>query len=513
VTTQVLAEPEEAQSERPPKAPRAAAPRAWLSMLSLRSRVSLLVMVAVGLTVALVSIISYFAVSTQITNNLDSTLFSQARSISTTGLAGSGPSGMDSPTGTLVLNIAGLHGALLCDDGSALLPPKLVETNSQEILNAAMPAPYSSQELAVATGSLSSSIRTASFDGGTYRVVAVPDQQLTAETGVGYALVLATSMSNTEWTLHLLSLVFFLVGLAGIIMAGFAGLAVAKTALRPVNRLTVATEYIARTGDLRRIQVTGTDELARLTTSFNTMLEALARSHDHQRRLVADAGHELRTPLTSMRTNLDLLSQAMAQAEQEPDRPRLSAQDRTELMTDVRAQMEELSLLISDLVELSRDEHPSHSIEQLDLADVVERAIERVQRRAPNLHYDLRLEPWYLNGEPAALERAVTNLLDNAAKWSPPGGTVTVRLVGGALEVADQGPGIDEADLAHVFERFYRSPEARTMPGSGLGLAIVRQVAENHGGRVAAARAPGTGGKPGGALLGVWLPGSAQPPQ
>jgi two-component system sensor histidine kinase MprB len=290
--------------------------------------------------------------------------------------------------------------------------------------------------------------------------------------------------------------------LAGIAIAGIAGFLVGRAALRPVERLTVATEYIARTGDLRRIEVTGNDELARLTTSFNTMLLALARSQEYQRRLVADAGHELRTPLTSIRTNLDLLTQAMA----EPDNPRLSAQDRVDLMNDVRAQMEELSLLISDLVELSRDERPAHAVEQIDFAEVAERAVQRVQRRASSLTYDVHLTPWYLQGDPAALERAVTNLLDNAAKWSPPGGTVTVSLHEGALQVSDQGPGIADEDLPHIFERFYRSPEARTMPGSGLGLAIVRQVAENHGGRVAAARAPG-----GGALLGVWLPGVAGP--
>ncbi|HEV2638418.1 MAG TPA: HAMP domain-containing sensor histidine kinase [Actinocrinis sp.] len=506
-----------ASSSPPPKGRRSfsAAVQNRISSLSLRSRVSLLVMAAVGLTVALISVISYMAIRSQITNNLDNRLFTQAESVAGTTLGNANDNnGMGTSAGTLILNIAGLRGALLAENGRSLQPPTQTP-QGQPLPDATIPYPFSADEIAVASGTESSSVRTAVIDGTSYRIVAVPDAQMNRAAGgtSGYALLLATSMADTEWTLNLLSLVFSLIGLAGIIMAGIAGLAVAKTALRPVNRLTVATEYIAQTGDLRRIEVTGTDELARLTVSFNTMLEALARSQDHQRRLVADAGHELRTPLTSMRTNLDLLAQAMAQAEQEPDRPRLSAQDRAELMGDVRAQMEELSVLISDLVELSRDEHPSHQVELLDLAEVIGRAVERVQRRAPDLHYDLRLEPWYLPGDPAALERAVTNLLDNAAKFSPPAGTVSVRLSGGALEVADQGPGIDEADLTHVFERFYRSPEARTMPGSGLGLAIVRQVAENHGGRVAAARAPGTADRPGGALLGVWLPGSAQPPQ
>ena len=181
----------------------------------------------------------------------------------------------------------------------------------------------------------------------------------------------------------------------------------------------------------------------------------------------------------------------------------ISDADRAELIGDVRAQMEELSVLVGDLVELSRDAKPQAAPEPVNLGDVVRQAVDRVRRRAPHLKFDIQLQPWYLEGDPATLERAVTNLLDNAAKWSPEEGTVTVRLSDGLLQVADQGPGIAEEDLPHVFERFYRSTEARTMPGSGLGLAIVRQAAENHGGRVAAARAPS-----GGALLGLWLPGS-----
>jgi two-component system sensor histidine kinase MprB len=181
--------------------------------------------------------------------------------------------------------------------------------------------------------------------------------------------------------------------------------------------------------------------------------------------------------LTSLRTNLDLLTQADRQGG-------LSATSRAELLDDVRFQIEELTTLIGDLTELAREEPGRLALEQVDLADVTERAVERVRRRASSLHFDTRVEPWTVTGEPAALERAVTNLLDNAAKWSPPLGVVTVRLVDGTLMVADQGRGIDKSDLPHVFDRFYRSPESRTLPGSGLGLSIVRQVAERHGGTV-----------------------------
>jgi two-component system, OmpR family, sensor histidine kinase MprB len=207
------------------------------------------------------------------------------------------------------------------------------------------------------------------------------------------------------------------------------------------------------------------------------MLTAVSASRDRQRRLVADAGHELRTPLTSLRTNLDLLLQADASGG-------LDAGARAELLDDVRAQIEEMSTLVGDLVELARDEPLRHVVEQVDLAEVVERAVVRARRRGSNLTFAVDTEPWWVVGESASLERAVTNLLDNAVKWSPAGGTVRIRLNHGTLTVDDEGPGIAPEDRDHVFERFYRSQESRSMPGSGLGLSIVRQVIERHSGSV-----------------------------
>ncbi|NUT94671.1 MAG: HAMP domain-containing histidine kinase, partial [Saccharothrix sp.] len=287
------------------------------------------------------------------------------------------------------------------------------------------------------------------------------------------------------------------------LVAAAAGTAVARTGLRPVQRLTEATERVALTGDLRPIPVTGDDELARLTQRFNAMLGAVADSQERQRRLVADAGHELRTPLTSMRTNLELLL-----ASERPDAPTLSDEDKSEIHADVRAQLDELTTLIGDLVELAREDAPQVVHEPVDLVEVVERALDRARRRAAaDVTFDVRLQPWALLGDSSALERAVLNLLDNAVKFSPSGGTVRLELrqVGDgsvALEVADSGPGIADADLPHVFERFYRSSEARTLPGSGLGLAIVKQAAERHGGAAYAGRAP-----EGGALFTLRLPG------
>ncbi|HTJ70808.1 MAG TPA: HAMP domain-containing sensor histidine kinase [Actinospica sp.] len=491
-----------ARSRRPRLAPRGPALRRLFTYHTFRSRITMLVVAAVGLSVALGALISYIALSRTINHNVDNDLKQRTSVLLSTNLAGLTVQrpGLDSTGSTVALTIAGLKMSIVSGDGSSIGPTPTpingVVTNDA--------APVGTPETAVARGDLDYSLRTVNVNGELYRVYAIPDTPLHGAVEGTFipqdtAIVVAVSMASTENTLNTLATVSLIVGLIGIALASAAGFAIGRAALRPVEELSNATEYIARTGDLRSLPVVGDDELAQLTRNFNTMLEALARSQEHQKRLVADAGHELRTPLTSMRTNHDLLAQVMAK----PDDDRLPAEERVALMNDVRAQMEELSVLISDLVELSRDEQPSHGIERLDLRDIVDRATERVQRRAPALTYDLQLSPWYLDGDPAALERMITNLMDNAAKFSPEAGTVTVTLADGLLQVADQGPGIAEKDLAHVFERFYRSPEARATPGSGLGLAIVRQIAEYHGGRVAAARAPG-----GGALLGVWLPGS-----
>jgi two-component system sensor histidine kinase MprB len=316
------------------------------------------------------------------------------------------------------------------------------------------------------------------------------------------ALVIAQPLQPTKDLLANLAVVLVVIGGVGIALAALAGTAVARGSLRPVLRLTQATERVARTGDLRPIPVSGDDELARLTLSFNAMLGAVAVAQEHQRQLVTDAGHELRTPLTSLRTNLELLLAADA-----PDSPSLPEKDRADIQADLRAQVDELTQLIGDLVELAREDAARIVWEPVDLGEVVEQALDRAKRRAGDIHFDVVVQHWRLIGDPISLERAVLNLLDNAIKFSPPGGTVRIR-VGptgdgfAVLEVADQGPGIKDEDLPRVFDRFYRSTEARTLPGSGLGLAIVKQAALRHGGEVLAGHALG-----GGALFTMRLPG------
>jgi len=305
----------------------------------------------------------------------------------------------------------------------------------------------------------------------------------TTATGAGDVLQVARPLDEVDDTLGTLRVGLGVIVLLGIAAAlGLARLAT-RAAVRPVTELTDAAEHVARTRDLtRRIEREGDDELSRLAGAFNTMLEALDDSQRAQRRLVADASHELRTPLTSLRTNLEVLG-----------RGGLGASDHARLRADVIAQLEELTLLVADLVDLAREEEPVAEREALRLDELVSAAVERAGRHAPDVRFVADLEPCVVDGVRSRLDRAVANLLDNAAKYGAPGGTVEVTLRDGELTVRDHGPGIADEDLPFVFDRFYRAPAARGRPGSGLGLAIVRQAAEAHGGSVHADRAPDGG--------------------
>lgn len=448
---------------------------------SLASRVTLLTTLAVGLAVSVVAFAAYATVRTQTVGALDDSLLSRAHQAATTNT-------LDALAQERIPSWA-----LGAADVKIIFVSALTNPATWHSVDTSDSFGVGEHEVAVARGIEKTSARTVWSNGDRWRMVAV-------NAGSGQALVLAQSLESTDRMLDRLGLVMLLFGVAGMITAGLAGWAVARNGLRPVRRLTAAVEDIARTQRLEPIPIEGSDEVARLASAFNEMLRALSASQHRQRQLVADAGHELRTPLTSLRTNLDLLVQADARAG-------LSAENRAELLDDVRAQIGEMTTLIGDLVELARDEPHAPTVEPVELTAVLEQAIARVRRRA-DVEFDVRSSPWWVVGEPAALERAITNLLDNAAKWSPPGEVVLVTLVDGTLMVADRGPGIAAHDLPHVFERFYRSAESRGMPGSGLGLSIVRSVAERHGGIVRAGTGPGGG-------AGFWLsiPGSASPPE
>jgi two-component system sensor histidine kinase MprB len=448
---------------------------------SLASRVTLLSTLAVGFAVSIVAFAAYATVRTQAVGALDESLRTRAYAATRTDTL-EALARQQIPSwalGAANLNIIFID--------VATNPPGLIGFGTSTSFSVGQ------RELDVARGRQHSSARTVWSKGQRWRMVAV-------SAGDGEALVLAQSMESTDRMLDRLGLVMLLFGVAGMVTAGLAGWAVARNGLRPVRRLTAAVEDIARTQRLDPIPIEGSDEVARLAQSFNEMLHALSASQHRQRQLVADAGHELRTPLTSLRTNLDLLVQADASSG-------LSPESRAELLEDVRAQIGEMTTLIGDLVELARDEPVSPTVEPVELTAVLGQAVARVRRRA-DVEFVVRTSPWWVTGDADALERAITNLLDNAAKWSPEGGVVTVTLDQGTLMVADQGPGISPRDLPHVFDRFYRSAESRGMPGSGLGLSIVRSIAERHGGGVRAGSGPG-----GGAAFWLSIPGQPAPPE
>jgi two-component system sensor histidine kinase MprB len=442
----------------PPGPPLPDEPR-WHYRRSLASRVILMTTMAVCFAVALVSLGAYVTVKMSLEDSLDSSLLERAHRASTS-ITLAQLTNEQIPT--WATGAGDVHIYFVRDNG---------ELGTVDEGHPRATLPIDEHEIAVAEHRSDQSIRTVRMSGSDFRVVAVPYGSSP------YALVLAQNMTSQERVLKRLGAVMLLFGLAGVIGATAAGWAVARNGLRPVRRLTRNVERIARTEDLQPLPVEGDDEVARLATAFNDMLVAVSASRDRQRRLVADASHELRTPLTSLRTNLDLLLQADAAGG-------LDDAARAELLEDVRGQLEEMSTLVGDLVELARDEPLRAVVEQVDLAEVVDRAVARARRRGTGLTFDVATEPWWVTGESASLERAVTNLLDNAVKWSPAGGTVRIRLNRGTLTVDDQGPGIAPDDREHVFERFYRSEESRSMPGSGLGLSIVRQVIERHAGNV-----------------------------
>ncbi|MET7427291.1 HAMP domain-containing sensor histidine kinase [Dactylosporangium sp. NPDC005555] len=334
----------------------------------------------------------------------------------------------------------------------------------------------------VAAGQQAQHQEEVELDGRSYLMLTVP-----AGRGGG-AVQVAVDQGPANRTLTVFGLLMAAGCVVGTGGAAALGRTVARAGLVPVQQLTKAVEDVAVTMDLNRpVPIHGVDEIARLGQSVNTMLAAIDAARRSQRALVEDAGHELRTPLTSIRTNIELL----LAVERQPDLAhRLPPEERAKLLRDLEAQVGELAALTTELVELAREETAREPAEDVELTDVVGAAVDRVRIRVPSVTFGTDLRPVIVHGRPNELERMLVNVLDNAAKWSPPGGVVHTLLTTDedwcVLRITDEGPGIDADDLPHVFDRFYRAPAARGMPGSGLGLAIVAQTAAQHGGTVTA---------------------------
>jgi two-component system sensor histidine kinase MprB len=311
-----------------------------------------------------------------------------------------------------------------------------------------------------------------------------PYRMLATTTPDGDTIRVARSVASNNHVLSTLDFRLLLIAIAGTLVAALAAWLIARRIVRPVEQLTGAAEHVAQTQDLSaHIDVERGDELGRLAESFNTMLGALQMSRDQQQRLVMDASHELRTPLTALRTNMEVLQRASNATDEERD----------QLLSDAQLELTELTDLVAELVDLATDVRAEEPLQQVELGELVEQVAQRYERRTGRTINFSAHDAATVNVRVSALDRAISNLLDNACKFSPVDAAVDVRVDGATIEVADRGPGISAEDHAHVFDRFYRAPASRALPGSGLGLSIVQQIAALHGGTVELDARPGGG--------------------
>ncbi len=434
--------------------------------MKLRTRIALVAAIAVALGVVLISGAAYLSARRELRSEIDESLIE--RTLVIQGLADDprGIIGLDGPI-RLPLGLIGGRGPafdtvyyqVTLPTGDVLIPQGQVSLPAVE-------------DIAPDQVVLSDE----RVDGIHVRMIAFTSESL----GV---VQIARPLTEVDGTLAGLAVALFTFGSIGVLLAAVAGLLVARSALKPIDDLAEAAEHVAETQDLAaRIEVRTNDEVGRLALNFNAMLSALEESRTQQQRLVRDAGHELRTPLTALRTNIELLGRTK----------NLSDDQRSELITAAEAEVKDLSVLVGEVVDLASDRYTEEPVEELFLDDIVELSIERAARRT-TLEIDLASERSPVRGRSVALARAIDNLLDNALKWGADGERIEVTVSDGHGSVRDHGPGIDEVDLGHVFDRFYRSASARSMPGSGLGLSIVKQIVEAHGGEVFAEPAHGGG--------------------
>jgi two-component system, OmpR family, sensor histidine kinase MprB len=439
--------------------------------MTLRTRLTLVAAGVVAVVVALACATTYFVMRHELQAQLDGSLHKTAL-----GVERSGQLGGEDYSGNRI-EVIDNQGRILAKSGGSPFRPD-------------------SRAVAVASGTAQSFYQDIMVHGFHLREFVAP----AADNSLGLideAVIVVRNLQETDRALQRLRLILILVSLGAILAAAIAGAVVSGATLAPVRRLTAAAERIAETGEpSERVPEGGHDELAALGASFNTMLAALEVSLETQRRFVADASHELRTPLTSLQTNIDVLRGDIE----------LDPVQRRRLLDDLHRESQEMRSLIGGLLELARGGAQAEK-ETFKFDELVEDSLEQARTRFPTVEWEAEgLEPTVVDGYRDRMERAVWNLLENAGKWSGDGGSVEVSLAGGELRVRDHGPGFADEDRPLVFDRFYRSAAARSMPGAGLGLAIVREVAEAHGGTVAAENA-----RDGGAIVRLSLNGAARP--
>ncbi|HVF53075.1 MAG TPA: HAMP domain-containing sensor histidine kinase [Actinomycetota bacterium] len=460
-----------------------------LAGVSLRSHLTVVAAAAVALSLALASIVVFVATRAQLRAQLDSTLEALAARVDPMRESVEGRFAVSLDAGGL----SGERGLVqfVPESGELPLPaepvpPGMIAPGSDLVfVGPERLLPISDRARAVAAGREAPYFEDVDVGDVPMRVFTIP-------VAPGLAVQVAQPLDEIRSVLSRLALVLLGVTAAGALGAGALGRAVARSALHRVGRLTEVAEHVRSSKDFgSRMEVEGDDELSRLATSFNAMLDTLESSIASQRQLVADASHELRTPLTSIRTNVEVLARA----------DDLPEEERAVMLTDITGQLDELTSLVSDLVELARDGSAPTQVETLRLDEIVDEVVDRTRRLVPGITITTTTEPTEVRGDRHRLERAVSNLLDNAGKWTPEGEEIEVTVAAGEVKVRDRGPGIDATDHPHIFDRFYRAPSARGKPGSGLGLAIAREVAVEHGGTVSASNA-----LDGGAIFRLTLP-------
>jgi two-component system sensor histidine kinase MprB len=425
--------------------------------MTLRARLSVFVAVAVGLAVAVVALAAYRSTRDESLAEIDRFLRGRAP----LAVLVESPPGAHLPGSARGSGSGGNASGVVGDDVAAQI--LFVDGTVAVLGSGDLVLPVTAQDLAVVAGGIGDVMRTTSVDG-------VPYRMLTRRLGPTAALQVARDLTETAAILQGLRNRLLLIGLTGALLAGITGWFLAGRAVRPVRELTAAAEVVATTGALdAAIPVQRSDEIGRLATAFNEMLARLETSRVAQQRLVTDASHELRTPLTSLRTNIELLA-----------RGTVPEAERAEMLSDLTAEVVELGALVGELVDLATIGRAEEERVATDLGAIVADAVSRAGRRASQ-SIETASVSLVAPVRPGAVGRAVSNLLDNAVKWSPSDGVITVTLDAGGITVADRGPGIDDDDLPFVFQRFYRSTAARALPGSGLGLAIVAAVADDHG--------------------------------
>jgi two-component system sensor histidine kinase MprB len=450
--------------------------------MSLRKRLTLIAGASVGVSILLAAVVCYMVVRGQLRDQVDSSLHDQAQAIQNGdfhALTQPVP-GISASAGgpAQYVQIVLANGSIFARQGNIVLP-------------------VSGRTRAIASGSSSGFLTDIQIGGNYLREITFPFT-LPGQTET-VAIQLARPVNGIDSILSNLRLILVLLCAGGIALAAALGRLGSRRVLAPLGEVAQAAQHIGETDDLTsRLRVRADDEVGQLATRFNSMLDrlessraALDESVRAQRQLVADASHELRTPVTSLRTNIEVL---LAGGELDPD-------DRRRLLDDVVEQSEELSALVGDLIELARGDEPIGSPEDIRLDNLVEECVARARRNTPAIEYHTMLAPVIVDGVPERLGRAVNNLLDNAARHSPPGGIVDVTVDQDGVSVRDHGDGVPEQDLPYVFDRFFRGTSARGRQGSGLGLAIVRQVTEQHAGHAEAANAPD-----GGARFSLYLP-------